>query len=168
MSNQKPLRYRETKDSALLPRLALWMTVLALLSFIGWAKYATLAEVTVGEGKIVPSSKAKIIQSLEGGILTGLYVHEGDVVEAGQKLAQLDPATARAIVEETSAKINTLLARSARLKAEISKKSEIVFPESVQGDEALMASETQLFDANRITRLEQSPGQSAQIPFVQS
>jgi membrane fusion protein, adhesin transport system len=149
MSQQKPLQFRETKDSAVLARLSLWLTIATLLSFMVWAKYAMLAEVAVGEGKIVPSTKAKVIQSLEGGILTGLYVHEGDIVEPGQKLAQLDPVTARAIVEETSAKINTLLARSARLKAEIAKKSKIVFPEAVLQDEALMAGETQLFEANR-------------------
>ncbi len=149
MSKQKPLQFRETKDSAFLARLSLWLTIFALLSFVGWAKYATLAEVAIGEGKIVPSTKAKTIQSLEGGILTGLYVHEGDMVEAGQKLAQLDPVTARATVEEASAKINTLLARSARLRAEISKQSTIIFPSTVEQDKALMASEKQLFDADQ-------------------
>jgi membrane fusion protein, adhesin transport system len=143
------MNFRETHDNATLARVTLWLTILSLLSFFVWAKYATLAEVAVGEGKVVPSSKAKTIQSLEGGILTGLYVREGDVVEAGQKLAQLDPAMARATVEETSAKIKTLLARAARLKAEIARKSKIAFPEAVQLDEALMASEKQLFDANR-------------------
>lgn len=143
------MQFREVKESATLARIFLWLTVISLLSFFVWAKYATLAEVAVGEGKIVPSTKAKIVQSLEGGILTGIFVREGDIVEVGQKLAQLDPATARATVEEASAKINTLRARSARLKAEIDGDASINFPEAVQQDEALTASETQLFEANR-------------------
>ena len=38
----------------------------------------------------VPSGKVQVIQSLEGGILDGLYVKEGDVVSLRQRLATLD------------------------------------------------------------------------------
>ena len=44
---------------------------------------------------MTPASKGQIIQSLEGGILSELAVREGDIVEAGQKLATLDPVQAR-------------------------------------------------------------------------
>ena len=50
-----------------------------------------LEEVSTGTGKVIPSSKEQVIQSLEGGILTKLNVQEGDIVQKGQILAQLDP-----------------------------------------------------------------------------
>ncbi len=50
---------------------------------------------------MIPSSKEQIIQSLEGGILTKLNVKEGQIVEQGQVLAQLDPTRFESNVGET-------------------------------------------------------------------
>ncbi|MDQ9206353.1 biotin/lipoyl-binding protein, partial [Cronobacter sakazakii] len=69
----------------------IWLTLAALVLFFVWAWFATLDEVTVGTGKITPSSRAQVIESLDGGIVNALMVHEGDVVERGQMLARLDP-----------------------------------------------------------------------------
>ena len=69
----------------------IWLTLAALVLFFVWAWVATLDEVTVGTGKITPSSRAQVIESLDGGIVNALMVHEGDVVDRGQMLARLDP-----------------------------------------------------------------------------
>lgn len=45
-----------------------------------------LEEVSTGTGKVIPSSKEQVIQSLEGGILTKLNVQEGDIVQKGKFL----------------------------------------------------------------------------------
>ena len=42
-----------------------------------------------GTGKVIPSSKEQVIQSLEGGILTKLNVQEGDIVQKGKFLLSL-------------------------------------------------------------------------------
>ncbi len=75
-----------------------------VLIFLIWATFAKLDEVAVGPGKVTPSSKSQIIQSLEGGIVDSLPVHEGDVVRPGQTLATLDRARFKATVGETEAK----------------------------------------------------------------
>jgi adhesin transport system membrane fusion protein len=49
----------------------------------------------------MPSSKEQVIQSLDGGILTKLDVQEGDIVEKGQVLAQLDPTRFESNVGES-------------------------------------------------------------------
>lgn len=68
----------------------LWGTLLFFISALIWAYFATIDEVTVGRGKIIPSRKVQVIQNLEGGIVKKILVHEGETVRAGQTLMILD------------------------------------------------------------------------------
>lgn len=123
----------------------LWLIVASMAIFLIWSYFAVLDEVAIGEGKVTPASKGQIIQSLEGGILSELVVHEGDVVENGQKLATLDPALSRSSVEEAAQKIIALQARAARLRAEIENKSDVTFPPELADEKAVIERERQLF-----------------------
>ena len=96
-----------------------------------------------------PASKGQIIQSLEGGILAELSVREGDIVEAGQNIATLDPVLARASMEEALAKIASLKARAARLEAEMNDETGVTFPADLREDMPVVERERQLFAANR-------------------
>jgi adhesin transport system membrane fusion protein len=91
-----------------------------VLAFFVWAYFGVLDEVAVGPGKVTPPSRSQTIQSLEGGIVNGIFVHEGDIVRPGQKLAVLDRARFSAMLGEAEAKARSLEAASARLEAEIS------------------------------------------------
>ena len=64
--------------------VVVWVTLAALVVFIVWAYSFELDEVASGTGKVVPTSRDQVIQSLEGGILSSLQVREGDTVEPGQ------------------------------------------------------------------------------------
>src|SRR5690606_36179794 len=55
-----------------------------------WAYFSRLDEVSTGAGRVVPTMREQVIQSLEGGILAALHVRQDDLVEPGQILAQLD------------------------------------------------------------------------------
>jgi adhesin transport system membrane fusion protein len=55
----------------------IWVICIGLLVLLAWAWFFELEEVSTGSGKVIPSSKEQSIQSLEGGILTKLYVSEG-------------------------------------------------------------------------------------------
>ena len=72
-----------------------------MLILLLWAGLFQLEEVSTGTGKVIPSSKEQVIQSLDGGILTKLDVQEGDIVEKGQVLAQLDPTRFESNVGES-------------------------------------------------------------------
>ncbi len=122
---------------------------LAPASLLIWAAFAELDEVAVGEGKFVPSSKAQLIQSAEGGVVVDLRVREGDTVRSGDILALLDPAVAEASVGETSAKIAALRARKARLEAELAGADEIGFPPDLADQDDLLANERELFEVRR-------------------
>ncbi|WP_425495735.1 HlyD family type I secretion periplasmic adaptor subunit [Paraburkholderia hayleyella] len=133
-----------------LPRSALivWLIGALLMVFLLWAWQAQLEEVSTGTGKVVPSSKEQIIQSLEGGILIQLKVKEGDIVEAGQVLAQLDRTRNEAAVGESAARMRAALAMAARLTAEVNN-TPLVFPAEVQEEPDLVRSETALYHSRR-------------------
>ncbi|HBT97312.1 MAG TPA: hypothetical protein DEB25_06640, partial [Desulfobulbaceae bacterium] len=87
------------------PRTILFLCIFGFVAFIVWSIFAHLDEVAVGPGKVTPSRKEQVIQSLEPGRLAELYVREGDIVQAGQKLALLDSTQAQASVDEALARV---------------------------------------------------------------
>ncbi|MFX5701103.1 biotin/lipoyl-binding protein, partial [Acinetobacter baumannii] len=120
--------------------MVIWIIGLGLLVFFIWAALFKLEEVSTGTGKVIPSSKEQIIQSLEGGILTKLDVKEGDIVEKGTILAQLDPTRFASNVGESQSLLVSSLATSARLRAEVNGTA-LQFPEIVQKDSQLVREE---------------------------
>ncbi len=90
----------------------------ALATFVAWAARSELEEVTRGQGRVVPSSREQLIQSLDAGILTELLVREGDRVEKDQLLLRVDPTRAASLLRELQSKSNALAASAARMRAE--------------------------------------------------
>ena len=74
---------------------ALIMAVV-LMGFGVWGNMAPIAGAVVASGVFVVTGQNKIIQHLEGGMIREIYVREGDKVEAGQVLLELDDTAARA------------------------------------------------------------------------
>jgi adhesin transport system membrane fusion protein len=87
-------------------------------------------EVTKGDGKAIPSSKIQKIQNLEGGIISELFVKEGQIVEAGAPLIRLDDTRFASNVGETEADRLSMLLRVERLSAEVDDRP-LNFPEDV-------------------------------------
>jgi adhesin transport system membrane fusion protein len=129
--------------SRIIPILACLITV-----FIVWAAFAKVDEVAVGSARVTPSSKSQLIQSLEGGIIEEIFVREGDLVQPGQKLAALDRARFMATVGETLAKVRSLEAAGARLKAEI-EGGQPRFSKEVEEMPELVAREMELLRSRR-------------------
>ncbi|MDR2155318.1 MAG: HlyD family efflux transporter periplasmic adaptor subunit [Burkholderiaceae bacterium] len=130
-------------------RRLLWLIMIAVLAFIAWASFSELDEVAVGDAKVIPYSRSQMIQSLEGGAVAQLDVHEGDVVNKDQVLARLDPVMAEATRDEAMAKIVGLKARAARLDAEMRGAARVTFPEDVQAQPEVAAREQAVFKENR-------------------
>ncbi|TCV04615.1 adhesin transport system membrane fusion protein [Samsonia erythrinae] len=113
-----------------------------------WAWFGTLDEVSTGGGKVIPSSREQVLQSLDGGILVELNVREGDVVEEGQVVARLDPTRSESNVGESAARYRAALAASARLSAEVNDEP-LTFPPSLESWGELTAMETRLYNSRR-------------------
>lgn len=133
-----------------LPKVSLfiWMICLGLSVLLLWAWFFKLEEVSTGTGKVVPSSKEQTIQSLEGGIITKINVREGEIVEQGQILAQLDPTRFASNVGESASLLLSSRATSARLRAEVNG-TPLSFPEDVLKESKLVKEETALYHSRR-------------------
>jgi len=127
-----------------------WVPLVCLFCVGGlflWASLARIDQVTRGHGKVIPSSKVQTIQSLEPGIVVGIPVGEGDIVEKGQPVLLLDDTVASANYTETAARRDLVLARMSRLQAEANGFSEPLYSKEI--DPALVETENQLFFARK-------------------
>lgn len=148
-------QYDEQDESTLLNSTrVVWVFFTLLAALIVWSYFAQVDEVSSGTGKVVPTSREQVIQSLEGGILADLKVSEGDIVERGQVLAQLDPTKVRSNVEESAARYRAAIASVARLTAEVNG-TRLAFPEELAPYAELKAKERKLFNT-RQNSLEES------------
>jgi len=123
-----------------------------ILSLLAWSAWAELDEVTRGEGRVIPSSKTQLVQSLEGGIVKELLVRTGDTVRKGDVLARIDDTSFSSNLGEVKAKLLTLEARTTRLRHEASGdlSADPVFSDALrETSAALTGNETSLFQARR-------------------
>ena len=100
-------------------RVLLWACFLFFMSAIVWAAWAELDEVTIGQGKVIPSRQLQVIQNLEGGIVKEIFVKEGDIVEKGQPLLRIDDTRFKSDFREREQELVILKGDIARLRAEI-------------------------------------------------
>jgi hemolysin D len=102
------------------PSPTLRYTALALCGFVAialaWASLSKVDMIAVAEGKVVPMGQVKVVQPLETAVIRTIHVDEGDHVQAGQLLVELDPT-------EIKADLDALLydQRQAALDAELAR-----------------------------------------------
>ena len=60
----------ESKARAKGWRRTAFLVVLAITALVVWANFAELEEVAVASGEVVPQGQVKVIQHLEGGIIS--------------------------------------------------------------------------------------------------
>jgi membrane fusion protein, epimerase transport system len=132
--------------------------MLILLSTLGifgsWACLAPIDGAAVAPGYVVVKSHKKLVQHLDGGIVSQLLVKDGDIVKEGDLLLVLDGTENKAAMEMTRGQYITLAAQVARLEAERDNKSSISYPADLNNVNDLRIteakqSEEQLFRARK-------------------
>ncbi|MCL6268389.1 HlyD family type I secretion periplasmic adaptor subunit [Sansalvadorimonas sp. 2012CJ34-2] len=129
-------------------RLLVVLSFLAIAIAILWACWAEVDEITRGDGKVVPSSRLQVVQNLEGGILEKLLVREGQLVEKGQALMQLDDTSFNSTFQESEVEYFSVLATIARLKAEVDERR-LIFPDEVKSYTDLISRERDVYNSRR-------------------
>ena len=118
----------ETKARARGWRRGAFLVTISIIVLLVWANFAELEEVAVASGEVVPQGQIKIIQHLEGGIISQIFVTEGGTVKAGDPLLQLDRGISGSNRDEIQIELDSLILTRARLVAE-SQGTELHFPE---------------------------------------
>ncbi len=131
------------------------------LIFLLWASLAEIDELARGNGKVIPTDKIQTVQSLDGGIISEIFVKEGDIVKFDDPLMKIDTTRFQATLEESRQEYLSLLALKARLEIEstinIEKDlPELKFDEKVLGDSSRYDINEKLLLENRFRELKSS------------
>ena len=100
-----------------LMRAAVWLAAAMIFLAVGWAATTVVPQVAQGPGEIVPAGNVLTVQHLEGGIVARIHVREGDIVEARQKLVEIDPTSAVAERDQLASREASLRLQAERLRA---------------------------------------------------
>jgi adhesin transport system membrane fusion protein len=131
-------------------RMLLIATVALLAVALVWAHFAVLDEVKRGAGRVVPSRQIQVVQSLEGGIVGAIAVHEGDIVQQGQVLVRIDDTKFASEFGEVRERRAAMAARVARLEAELKGLPAPIFPDELrQNAPAAVQAETSVFETRK-------------------
>jgi len=109
----------------------IWLVLFGFLvttGFIGgtayWAITSKLDGAVVAPASFVIEGNRKTVQHLDGGIVSNILVKNGDLVEAGQTLVELDSTDLGVDLDVVESQISDLAVRRARLVAQLQGASE--------------------------------------------
>lgn len=130
-------------------RAIVWVIFILFLFFIVWAYYSNIEQVTRGDGKVVPSTQIQVVQNLEGGILSEILIHVGQLVKKDQMLLRIDETRFSSSFKQNRMKYLASKARAARLLAEANGTDFIVPPEITAENPEIGVREQELFDSRK-------------------
>ncbi|HEB06267.1 hypothetical protein LCGC14_0190910 [marine sediment metagenome] len=130
-------------------RLFLYTICLTFIALITWAYFAPIDEVTRGSGRVIPASQLQRIQSYDGGVVEQIMIREGQVVEAGQVLMQIDPTRFVSDFRENRAQRFALEARAERFRALVTDTPFEPSEELLQEVPAIAMQEREVYESRR-------------------
>lgn len=140
-----------------------YATLLALVLGLGvWGTIARISGAVVSHGTVEVEGNRQVVQHLTGGVIEAIHVRDGDEVQAGDVLIELEGDQLRTELGIVEGQWFEILARKGRLSAERDLLEAIRFdPELVAraGTDAkardLMTAQQQQFDARRKVKKEE-------------
>lgn len=124
--NAAPVALKDRFSWALLLVIAL-----GLGAFLAWAALYEIEESARATGRVIPSQQVQVVQSLEGGIVSAVMAREGDIVEAGDVLMQIDDTRFASEQGELREQSSAIAAEAARLRAEAEFAPDLTFSDEL-------------------------------------
>ena len=137
-------------ESAPAPFARLLILIVAALvaAAIGWSAFAQVEQVATAEGVVRPAGKVKVINHPDGGRVAVVLVAEGDRVDAGDELIQLDPELIREEIAKRRSEWQFYSAEASRLAAEASGGQPNFDPTISRVRPDLVRTQSELYHAN--------------------
>lgn len=101
-------------------RLVLWVIILAFVLALVWSIWGKIDIVATAAGRIVPKGQTQTVEAPETGIVKKINVRNGDKVEAGDILLELDATIASADSDAVDNELRQAQTRAAIAKGLIS------------------------------------------------
>jgi len=126
----------------------LLLSVITLIAIIVmWAAVTELDNVVRGSGKTVSEAQNQLVQSSEPGVIRTRYVSEGDFVEKGELLFDIDPVDAKTQLDQAQKRQSSLKIKAIRLQAEVDGTTPEFTDELIEASPAAVTTELALFRA---------------------
>jgi len=138
--------------------LTIFFLIFGVFGF--WSVLAPLDGAAFAPGTVTVKSYKKIVQHLEGGIVSEILVSDGDLVEVGQPLLVLDQTQSRASLEIINGQYTALKMREARLIAERDKLDRVAYPQDITLSDANSAQEIEAQNQVFLARKTANEGRS--------
>ncbi len=106
--------------------------ILVFVAGAAWASLGKIDVVAVAQGKIIPSGHTKIIQPLEQGVIKAIYVRDGQPVQQGDVLIELDTTIVGADQERLANEYLSAQLEAARLRALLAGRSTLKAPDDAE------------------------------------
>lgn len=110
------LSLQETPAHPTPGRLAWVLCALFAIALV-WAVVGKIDIVAVASGRIIVSERTKLLQPLEAGVVKRVLVKDGDVVQAGQVLVELDATNASADGASVQEQLSAMVSEERRTTA---------------------------------------------------
>jgi len=126
----------------------LYLMIVLTAVAVTWASTSEVDEVTQAEARVITSNRDQVVNSMEGGLLAAMLVSEGDMVNKGQAIVQLEPTRFESQYEEGVSKQIALKAALSRARSEALNQP-LSFPSEVQANRAIVENETRTYIAKK-------------------
>ena len=143
----------------MLSRFVLWFAVICVCSLLFWAKTTYMQEHVRAVGRVIPAGKMRLIQHLEGGIVSQIEVVEGQTVKQGDILFYIENNRAMSELQELQVAMKAEEIKRIRLEAELAGEKVLVYPKEVAANYSdIVESQKQLFKARKLEHDEKLNG----------
>lgn len=150
-------------------RQAMWLALVATVIFGIWAHFAKLDIITLATGQILPAGAVQVIQHLDGGRISEIFIDDGDSVQTGDVLISFNDTQARSKYQAMIGTYWALFAKAERLRA-FSHQREPDFSSVPEEFSLLIEEEYILFETtlNQSRQLRQQVSTLGQIAKIRS